>query len=88
MGEVQGWLARQDSAAVTKALAELDRKEIAEHDGDAGYVLFMRLVDQWVMRAVGLSVHDLADFDSRSAYEDGDSPTAAALAVLSAEGAF
>lgn len=54
--------------------------------GMMSFQAWMRAVDSAVQAEVGLSVHDLADANFRDWYEDGVSPSEAAVDVLADNG--
>lgn len=57
-------------------------KEIETMKAKRTFAQWMKAVDDIVWRKVGCSVHDLADFMFRDAYDDGATPAQAAGDVI------
>ena len=82
--EPQGWLLTQDSIKVALHAGEPRNRDYMERIGtdDPYYALFMRVVDQQMMRVVGLGHRDLGDYLTYDAYEAGETPRELARNIL------
>ena len=59
------------------------RPELMDYaGGNAEFALWMAVVDQRMMKLIGLTSQDLADFPSRDLYEDGLTPREGVQACL------
>jgi hypothetical protein len=90
------WLDTRPRQVIDSAIEALSRQDdpkanqLIERDagGDVRFALWLALVDKRLRNAVGVGRNDLADWGYRDSYEAGDSPAAAAVEVLRADGTF
>ena len=79
------WLDTQPQEKVATALARYrTTPSMHTHDGgDERFGLWLALVNNRLIRTVGLGLFDLGDWPIRDAYDNGDSPSEAARLALS-----
>ena len=87
------WLDEQDAGKVDAALAKLrsterGRTHIVEAGGDERFGLWLALVDQRMLRLIGLGYRDISDWRWADAYEDGYSPRDAAREALESDDTY
>jgi len=84
------WLDTQPTDKVDAALADYVKmgRPMAGHTDDDRFGLWLLLVDRKISRFAGIGLFDLADTNSRDAYEAGESPKEHAREALASDDTF
>lgn len=76
------WIDEQPREKVDAGIAKLSQRQLDNGCGEPSFALWLALVDNRMVRAVGVTHRDIGDWNWRDSFDAGDRPAEAALDAL------